>query len=292
MWFELAACSVVIVFLLEVWLFYRKKAEIIETYEIDRELNPIESAVSKRMLRAFLRLQKFELSFIYYRIRSLLMIRVIFGNLRIIESAFALVVAAGVYHFAESSAVVGAATAFYASMIFFEFQKDYAALWPQSVTASRFSPEEVMDGVSGSAEIQNLGSSEARQVQVEFRVTDPVRGCHVSVGPKETTKTTIGVRLVEDYSFILADEANTAKYTHHRAAMHGFLGINPMGAVVVRSPDMVADSRKFIRLEQSEATTEAEAEQMFDSIGDALPYLNKYSLSKSDEGSEETEEQT
>jgi hypothetical protein len=173
------------------------------------------------------------------------------------------VVAVGVallaYDLADRSAVVAGATVFYASMLFFESRFTYAALWPTNIDKHRSKKEGMMDSAYCNLDIANIGDSNARRIQTDIRIIDPVRDIEtglldndISVEDEVSLSDPIEAGLSREFKYFITTDARSSNSWFYRTKMNDRLGVTPWAVIDFRTPDALTMTRVYVPIPESE----------------------------------------
>jgi len=185
-------------------------------------------------------------------------VRVISAYSYLLKGTIAIGVAVHAYNLANRSAVVAGATVFYASMLFFESRFTYAALWPTNIDKHRRGIKGMMDSAYCNLKIANIGDSDARKIQTNIRIIDPVRDVEtglldgdISVDD-ENLSDPIETGLSREFKYFVTTDARSSNSEFYRTKLNDHLGVTPWAVIDFRTPDALAMTRIYVPISESE----------------------------------------
>jgi hypothetical protein len=225
----------------------------------ERGESPVEKWYNKQTISTWMRWRRWTLTRYYHILKGFLLVRVISTYSYFFKGTIAIGVALLAYDFADRSAVVAGATVFYASMLFFESRFTYAALWPTDIDKHRRGIEGMMDSAYCNLEIANLGDSDARKVQTNIRIIDPVRDVEtglldgdISVEDDETLSDPIESGLSREFKYFVTSDSRSRNSEFYRTKLNDYLGMTPWAVIDFRTPDALTTTRIYIPISESE----------------------------------------
>jgi len=221
------------------------------------------------------------LSVLRYRwIKSLIVLRMYSAHTAICKGAIALVVSTIAYSLSDQSPILAASTTFYATMIFLRSEFEYAALWPQSLSTTRYDYGGVTDALGVATNIKNVGQKKSESIQAKLRVIDAPRGLSGDTTPDDSDSYTLESKLNRDYSFTFAGEDDSVRNVRNRASMNGVIGEIAFAVVEIQTPHQPVPAIKYKNISNVEIQTEEELQEIMQGLADGFSILNEYTSRK------------
>lgn len=239
---------------------YRRDYRRLKT---ERSIEPEEILVGKwyhkQTLLTWVRWRRWTLNRYYHKLRGILLVRLISTYSYVLKGAVAVGLALFAYDLADRSAVVAGATVFYASMLFFESRFTHAALWPSNIDKHRSKKEGRMDSAYCNLDIANIGDGDARKIQTDIHIIDPVRDTEtglldddISVDDDVSLSDPIETGLSREFKYFVTTDDRSSNSWLYQIKMNDRLGVTPWAVIDFRTPDALTMTRVYVPIPESE----------------------------------------